>query len=216
MKSASLGSSELLVTGGVQVYLKSTSAECELIGSYLLGWGENAGYRKHLSSPACCCWPCCSVTQLWLTLCDPMDYSPPGSSVMGFCSKNTGVGCHFLLQGIFLAKGSNLCLLNWQAASLLLCHHGNSSCLWSWLIMTAGRSWNHRTPSRQSSNSLQTDLGWEGRFTMKNTYKYLEQRGCTGIVHRTKLETRHVRTTTIKTMRAIECEGWTWASKGLL
>ena len=37
--------------------------------------------------------------------------------------KNTGVGCHFLLQGIFPTQGSNLCLLrilNWQADSLLL------------------------------------------------------------------------------------------------
>ena len=25
----------------------------------------------------------CSVAQLWLTLCDPMDCSPPGSSVHG-------------------------------------------------------------------------------------------------------------------------------------
>ena len=29
------------------------------------------------------------------TLCNPIDGSPPGSSVPG---KNTGVGCHFLLQ----------------------------------------------------------------------------------------------------------------------
>ena len=30
----------------------------------------------------------CSVTQLCLTLCDPMDYSPPGSSVHGnFCAR---------------------------------------------------------------------------------------------------------------------------------
>ena len=29
------------------------------------------------------------------TLCDPIDGSPPGSPVPG---KNTGVGCHFLLQ----------------------------------------------------------------------------------------------------------------------
>ena len=28
-----------------------------------------------------------------------------------FPSKNTGVGCNFLLQGIFLTQGSNLCLL---------------------------------------------------------------------------------------------------------
>ena len=35
--------------------------------------------------------------------------------------KNTGVGCHFLLQGIFLTQGLNphlLCLLHWQAGSL--------------------------------------------------------------------------------------------------
>ena len=34
--------------------------------------------------------------------------------------KNTGVGCHFLLQGIFSTLGSNLCLLHlmyWQAGS---------------------------------------------------------------------------------------------------
>ena len=28
--------------------------------------------------------------------------------------KNTGVGCHFLLQGVFLTRGSNPCLLHWQ------------------------------------------------------------------------------------------------------
>ena len=33
---------------------------------------------------------------------------------------NTGVGCHFLLQGIFLIQGSNLHLLHWQAVSLPL------------------------------------------------------------------------------------------------
>ena len=39
-------------------------------------------------------------------------------------SKNTGVGCHFLLQGSFLTQGSNPCLLHWQEGSLLLCHFG--------------------------------------------------------------------------------------------
>ena len=37
--------------------------------------------------------------------------------------KNFGVGCHFLLQGIFLTQGLNphhLCLLHWQAGSLPL------------------------------------------------------------------------------------------------
>ena len=37
---------------------------------------------------------------------------------MEFPGKNTGVGCHFLLQGIFLTQGSNLSLLHWQAVFL--------------------------------------------------------------------------------------------------
>ena len=46
------------------------------------------------------------VTQSCLTLCDPMDCSPPGSSVHGdSLGKNTGVGCHALLQGIFPTQG---------------------------------------------------------------------------------------------------------------
>ena len=39
--------------------------------------------------------------------------------------KNTGVGCHFLLQGIFPTQGSNLCLLHWQVDSLPLSHQGS-------------------------------------------------------------------------------------------
>ena len=68
----------------------------------------------------------CSVMP---TLCNPMNWSPSGSSVMGF-SKNTGVGCHFLLQGIVStnlqridANGSNTCILlflPWQGDSLPL------------------------------------------------------------------------------------------------
>ena len=43
---------------------------------------------------------------------------------MEFSSKNPGVGCHFLLQGIFPARGSNSCVLHWQAYSLPLHHPG--------------------------------------------------------------------------------------------
>ena len=46
--------------------------------------------------------------QSCLTLCDPMDSHPPGSSVPGDSpGRNTGVGCHGLLQGIFPTQGSN-------------------------------------------------------------------------------------------------------------
>ena len=55
----------------------------------------------------------CLVAQACLTLCDPMDYSLPGSSVHGDPpGKNTGVGCHVLLQGIFSTQESNLGLLH--------------------------------------------------------------------------------------------------------
>ena len=60
--------------------------------------------------------PSCSV----MSDCNSMGYSLPGSSgPWDFSSTNTGVGCHFLLQGIFQTQGSNphlLCLL--QADSL--------------------------------------------------------------------------------------------------
>jgi len=40
--------------------------------------------------------------------CNPMDWSPPGSSIHGdFPGKNTGVNCHALLKGIFPTQGSN-------------------------------------------------------------------------------------------------------------
>ena len=47
-------------------------------------------------------------THSWLTLCDPKDCSPPGSSVHGILQVRMGMGCHFLLQGIFPTQGSNL------------------------------------------------------------------------------------------------------------
>ena len=42
-----------------------------------------------------------------------------------FSVKNTGVDCHFLLQGIFLTQRSNPCLLCWQVDSLSLSHLGS-------------------------------------------------------------------------------------------
>ena len=47
---------------------------------------------------------CCVVTQLCPTLYPSTDYNPQGSSVPGMFQANTGVGCHFLLQEIFLTR----------------------------------------------------------------------------------------------------------------
>ena len=74
-----------------------------------------------------CCY--CSVTRFNLFY-DPMDSSPPGSSVahqapLGFPRQDPGVGYNFPLSGIFPPQGSNLCLLNWQVDSLPLTQQGN-------------------------------------------------------------------------------------------
>ena len=65
-----------------------------------------------------------------LTLCDPMDCSPPGSSVcVDSPGKNTGVGLEWVdissSRGTFLTQGLNQCLLHWQAGSLPLSQLGS-------------------------------------------------------------------------------------------
>ena len=60
--------------------------------------------------------------------------------------KNTGVSCHFLLQGIFPTQASNLrllCLLHWQVDSLPVSHLGNPIKLWpsTFRAVLLGVSW---------------------------------------------------------------------------
>ena len=52
------------------------------------------------------------VVVLLLSLCDPMDSTPPGSSVHGVLQQEYWMGCHALLQGIFPTQGSNPGLLH--------------------------------------------------------------------------------------------------------
>ena len=83
--------------------------------------------------------------QSCLTLCDPMDCSLPGSFVHGDSpGKNTGVCCHYLLQGIFPTQGLSqplLCLLHWQAGSLSLtffldwCSSNSEDCPYTGLMI---------------------------------------------------------------------------------
>ena len=68
----------------------------------------------------------CLVAQSCPTLCNPMDYSPPGSSVHGdFPGKNTGVGSHAFLQGIFPSQGSNPGLPHCRHFLYCLSHQGS-------------------------------------------------------------------------------------------
>ena len=62
------------------------------------GVAQSQTWLKWLSSV-------CSVAQSYPTLWDPMICSPQSSSVHVIFACDTGAGCHFLLQGIFLTQG---------------------------------------------------------------------------------------------------------------
>jgi len=97
-----------------------------------------------------------SFAQLCPILCNPLDCGLPGPSLHGILYKNTGVGCHFLLQGIFPTQGSNLSLprlLHRQADSLPLRHLGSShgvSC----------------TVLRTGLREMETNPSWNWRLTL--------------------------------------------------
>ena len=62
-------------------------------------------------------------TQLCPILCNTMGCSPPGFlDPQNFLGKNIGVGCHFLLQGIFQTQGSNPGLLHFRQMLYRLSH----------------------------------------------------------------------------------------------
>ena len=57
---------------------------------------------------------------------------------MGSPGENTGVGCHALLQGIFLTQRLNPCLLSllhWQTGSLPLSHLGSSLLFYTHVLL---------------------------------------------------------------------------------
>ena len=70
--------------------------------------------------------PCCA--ELLSPACNTTDCNPPGPSVLGDSpGKNTGAGCHALLQRIFPTQGSNqhlLCLLHCRWILYQLSHQG--------------------------------------------------------------------------------------------
>ena len=86
-------------------------------------------------------WFICVIlsSQSWPTLCDPMNCSSPGSSVHGDSpGKNTGMGCHDLLQGISPTQGSNPGLLHCRQTVYFLSHQRNPRIL-EWLAYRFSR-----------------------------------------------------------------------------
>ena len=65
---------------------------------------------------------CVLVTQLCLTFCNTMDCNPPGSPVWNSPGENTGLGSHFLFQGIFPTQESNPGLLHCRHILYQLSH----------------------------------------------------------------------------------------------
>ena len=95
-------------------------------------------FHPEVRSQHVLCLPCV-VTQSCPTLCDPKGGSPPGSgsSVHGDSpGKNTGVGCHALLQGIFPTQGSNPGLPHCRWILYRLSHQGSLKSAWSFLNLT--------------------------------------------------------------------------------
>ena len=66
------------------------------------------------------------VAQSCLTFCNPMDcVAYQVLCPWNFPGKSTGVGCHYLLQGIFLTQGLNPGLLHCRQMLYHLSHQGN-------------------------------------------------------------------------------------------
>ena len=80
---------------------------------------RNSNLENCISYLLYCC--CCLVAKWCSTLLWPNGLQPTRLLCpWDFPGKNTGVGCHFLLKGIFLTQGLNPHLLHWQVDSLPL------------------------------------------------------------------------------------------------
>ena len=103
-----------------------------------------------------------------LTLCNPTDRSPPGSSVHGDSSgKNIGVACHVLLQGIFPTQGLNQGLLHCRWILYRLSHQ-RSPIILEWVAYPFSResSWS-RTQTKVSCIAGRFFTSWTTREAQK-------------------------------------------------
>ena len=110
------------------------------------------------------------LLQSYLTLCNPYGlgrflhpWASPG--------KNTGMGCHTLLQGIFLTQGLNLpllCLLHWQAMFFTTSATGEAPHLSKNLFYLG--STKPKVVKCLADKSLRKDLHQEGAKAKKGDY----------------------------------------------
>ena len=93
---------------------------CEITGQKWMGSRFRLVYQSCI---LCLCVHAHVLSRVWLWLYGQQPakllcpWDTPG--------KNTGVGCHFLRQGIFLTQGLNLCLLHCRQILYQLRHEGS-------------------------------------------------------------------------------------------
>jgi len=108
-------------------FIWSTESLCLLIRNShipLLSRPDKALFPTLSVVCVCVCACVCMLSCIWL-FATPWIVACQALLSMEFLGKNTGVGCHFLHQGIFLTQASKpslLHLLHWQADSLPLSH----------------------------------------------------------------------------------------------
>ena len=111
---------------------------------------------------------------------------------MDFPGKNTGVGCHFLLQGIFPTQGSNLRLLHWQASSFTTEPPGGNlsyAVLWGifwllkyiprkYLMVSGARNLTHCCPVSLSQDILSAPAHAFSRFAEPPAFHFAAGERC--------------------------------------
>ena len=99
------------------------------------------------------CHSLCLIAQLCPTVCNPMDCSPPGSSIHGdSLRKNIGVGCHAFLQGILPTQGLNPGLLHCRQIPYHLSHWEPSLRL----LIQDLKGWHHQGITFNMSANLES------------------------------------------------------------
>ena len=117
----------------------------------------------------------CLAAQPCPTLCDPMNCSPPGTSVHGDSpGKKTEVGCHALLQGIFPTQGSNPGLPHCRQILHWLSHQGSPGIL-EWVVypFSRGSSW-PRNWTRVSCTAGEFFTSWATREALIRSMCHLK------------------------------------------
>ena len=83
-----------------------------------------------------------------------------------FPGKSTGVGCHFLLQGIFPTQGLNTGLLHCRRTLYPLSHEGSPPLLGTCKTReegSGGRGWRSALPRRKPRRRREAGAGWGAR-----------------------------------------------------